>query len=302
MVVTRREMIAAVTATASLVVLAGCTAGDDGDGGSGDGDLPQLTLGLTYVPNVQFAPFYLAEQNGYFADAGVNVTLRHHGESDQGPSGSDTLHALQALAAPQHPAEGPGGEDHQQVSAAGQEGGDEAEQHELSESVPVRIDELRDERQEEEGRLGVQRLGEHALPESATRDGSEGQVLRFAPLEEGAQAEVDEVEDTRPFDQGEHNGAGGEHGGDAEGCGEGVEHPGEGGAEGREQPLTAASGVGAGEDVKHAGAGHDRQDERGGEEDAEGGEVEHGSSWQEYTPGLPGRPMVVRFRKQCKDQ
>jgi len=82
MVVTRREMIAAVTATASLVVLAGCTAGDDGDGGSGDGDLPQLTLGLTYVPNVQFAPFYLAEQNGYFADAGVNVTLRHHGESE----------------------------------------------------------------------------------------------------------------------------------------------------------------------------------------------------------------------------
>jgi NitT/TauT family transport system substrate-binding protein len=41
-----------------------------------------VTIGLTYVPNVQFAPFYLAEQQGYFEDAGVDVTLRHHGESE----------------------------------------------------------------------------------------------------------------------------------------------------------------------------------------------------------------------------
>ena len=82
MVVTRRQLIAGAAATMGLVALAGCSGGTEDDDGSGNADLPQLTLGLTYVPNVQFAPFYLAAQNGYFTDAGVDVTLRHHGESE----------------------------------------------------------------------------------------------------------------------------------------------------------------------------------------------------------------------------
>ena len=41
-----------------------------------------LTIGLTYIPDVQFAPFYVAEAAGYFADEGVDVTLRHHGSSE----------------------------------------------------------------------------------------------------------------------------------------------------------------------------------------------------------------------------
>ena len=41
--------------------------------------LTPLTLGLTYVPNIQFAPFYVAEAKGYYTAAGLNVTLRHHG-------------------------------------------------------------------------------------------------------------------------------------------------------------------------------------------------------------------------------
>lgn len=81
MVVTRRQLIAGAVAVTGLVALAGCS-GETENGEDGSGDLPQLTLGLTYVPNVQFAPFYLAAQNGYFADAGVDVTLRHHGESE----------------------------------------------------------------------------------------------------------------------------------------------------------------------------------------------------------------------------
>src|SRR5699024_953584 len=76
-------LIAGAVATTALVALAGCSGEthEAGDGGGSDG-LPQLTLGLTYVPNVQFAPFYLAAQQGYFEDAGVDVTLRHHGESE----------------------------------------------------------------------------------------------------------------------------------------------------------------------------------------------------------------------------
>lgn len=80
MVVRRRTVLAAGALT-PLLALAACAA-DDPDQDETTADLPQLTLGLTYVPNVQFAPFYLAEQKGYFTDAGVDVTLRHHGESE----------------------------------------------------------------------------------------------------------------------------------------------------------------------------------------------------------------------------
>lgn len=39
-------------------------------------------MGLTYIPNIQFAPFYVAEELGYFAEEGLNVTLRHHGAAE----------------------------------------------------------------------------------------------------------------------------------------------------------------------------------------------------------------------------
>src|SRR4029079_11673378 len=39
-----------------------------------------LTVGLGYIPSVQFAQFYLADQAGYYDDAGLGVTLLkgHH--------------------------------------------------------------------------------------------------------------------------------------------------------------------------------------------------------------------------------
>ena len=42
----------------------------------------ELTVGLTYIPNIQFAPFYVAAELGYFSDEGLAVTLRHHGASE----------------------------------------------------------------------------------------------------------------------------------------------------------------------------------------------------------------------------
>jgi NitT/TauT family transport system substrate-binding protein len=41
-----------------------------------------VTIGLTYIPNIQFAPFYVAAAKGYYRDAGLNVTLHHHGASE----------------------------------------------------------------------------------------------------------------------------------------------------------------------------------------------------------------------------
>lgn len=46
-------------------------------------DAPRdLTLFLTYIPNIQFAPVYVALEKGYFADAGLNVTIQHGDEPD----------------------------------------------------------------------------------------------------------------------------------------------------------------------------------------------------------------------------
>lgn len=77
MVTTRRRTAsAAIAVLAAAALLAACT-----DPRPGEADA-ELTIGLTYVPNVQFAPFYVADQRGYFAEEGVAVELRHHGESE----------------------------------------------------------------------------------------------------------------------------------------------------------------------------------------------------------------------------
>ena len=39
-------------------------------------------IGLSYIPNVQFAPFYVAEADGLFGQVAGQVSLRHHGASE----------------------------------------------------------------------------------------------------------------------------------------------------------------------------------------------------------------------------
>ncbi|WP_054953676.1 ABC transporter substrate-binding protein [Flaviflexus massiliensis] len=60
-------------AALSLLMLAAC--------GSDETD-ETMTVGLTYIPDVQFFPFYVAVDRGYFEDAGVTVGLRHHGTQE----------------------------------------------------------------------------------------------------------------------------------------------------------------------------------------------------------------------------
>lgn len=87
---TARHTVLVLAAAASLSLAAcgsGTTGGTTDDTGAADDTAgspagPSLTMGLTYTPDVQFAPFYVAEQRGYFQDAGVDVTLRHHGASE----------------------------------------------------------------------------------------------------------------------------------------------------------------------------------------------------------------------------
>ncbi len=85
---TRRQLL---TGTLGLAALAGLTSCGSGPG-EAPGSLPatdsattariDLTIGLTYIPNVQFSPFYVARDLGLFAEMGLDVTLRHHGAQE----------------------------------------------------------------------------------------------------------------------------------------------------------------------------------------------------------------------------
>jgi NitT/TauT family transport system substrate-binding protein len=83
-----------VTAALGIVlVIAGCTTQASGPGPtSGSTPTPNgsaacgspgasacvpLAVGLGYIPSVQFAPFYLAQQAGYYAQAGLIVTFQN---------------------------------------------------------------------------------------------------------------------------------------------------------------------------------------------------------------------------------
>ena len=44
---------------------------------SAQGELDEERILLTFIPNVQFAPFYVGIEAGFFADAGYDVTLEH---------------------------------------------------------------------------------------------------------------------------------------------------------------------------------------------------------------------------------
>lgn len=71
-----------VTAASLLlaVVLAACS----GLGGAPSPSAPAtpLEVGLGFIPSVQFAPFYYADQQGYYRDAGLDVSFRHGTDYD----------------------------------------------------------------------------------------------------------------------------------------------------------------------------------------------------------------------------
>jgi NitT/TauT family transport system substrate-binding protein len=44
--------------------------------------LRKVTLAMSFIPNVQFAPYYVAKAKGYFAEAGLDVTFDYNFEND----------------------------------------------------------------------------------------------------------------------------------------------------------------------------------------------------------------------------
>jgi NitT/TauT family transport system substrate-binding protein len=59
----------------SLILLSAC-------GRAPSGNLTQVRLPLGYIPDIQFAPLYLAVQKGYFRDAGIQVSFDYSMETD----------------------------------------------------------------------------------------------------------------------------------------------------------------------------------------------------------------------------
>jgi NitT/TauT family transport system substrate-binding protein len=58
-----------------ILVLAACNSGNPGQ--SPSASLLPVRLLLGFRPDVQFAPFYLAQREGFFTDAGLDVTIEH---------------------------------------------------------------------------------------------------------------------------------------------------------------------------------------------------------------------------------
>lgn len=75
--INRRSILLASLAAGAAAGLSAC--GEQQPEAVGDG---KLTVGLTFIPNVQFSPFYVGVKEGLFAKHGLDVTLRHHGQQE----------------------------------------------------------------------------------------------------------------------------------------------------------------------------------------------------------------------------
>lgn len=87
---TRRSLLGAALLTSLAACSSPSTPGQTGSAtpspaGSSTppATLPELTVGLTYVPDIQFGLLYVADHFGWFAEEGVSITLRHHGAQEK---------------------------------------------------------------------------------------------------------------------------------------------------------------------------------------------------------------------------
>jgi putative riboflavin transport system substrate-binding protein len=65
-----------------LVFVLGLSACSSSKPGNGAGVLTHIRLPMGYIPSVQFAPFYVAVEKGYFRDAGIELEFDYSFETD----------------------------------------------------------------------------------------------------------------------------------------------------------------------------------------------------------------------------
>lgn len=78
---TRRRILGALAFSAGLVLLAGCTTPP---ADAGDEELETVRFALNWVPDVEWAAWYVADSEGYFAEAGIQSELVHGGPNTPG--------------------------------------------------------------------------------------------------------------------------------------------------------------------------------------------------------------------------
>lgn len=67
---------------AFTILLTACAGNAPSEETDSDEALVDVTIYLSFIPNIQFAPFYVGIEQGYFADNGLNVEIEHISESD----------------------------------------------------------------------------------------------------------------------------------------------------------------------------------------------------------------------------
>ena len=68
------------------VLITACAVPAGGEAGAGTGSTPEalvhVKVPLGYIPNIQFAPLYVAIEKGYFREAGIEVEFDYSFETD----------------------------------------------------------------------------------------------------------------------------------------------------------------------------------------------------------------------------
>ncbi|WP_282006256.1 ABC transporter substrate-binding protein [Propioniciclava sinopodophylli] len=78
----RLTRVALALLAALALVLTGCARTPAPAAPSAPSGPAKVTIGLTYIPDIQFAPFYVAAEDGIFTENGLDATLRHHGAQE----------------------------------------------------------------------------------------------------------------------------------------------------------------------------------------------------------------------------
>ncbi len=75
--VTHLVFVSCLLVFSLLLGACGQSAGQGSPASNGGKTVTDVTIGLGYIPDIQFAPFYVAQAKGYYSQAGLNVTFNH---------------------------------------------------------------------------------------------------------------------------------------------------------------------------------------------------------------------------------